>query len=101
MSLAVEIGVASSRDSNGAPMPVHLSAPNRSELVADGEASSITGKLGQFWRLTAIGGPRWVSFGESPDAETDTAKRRYLAEGQSADFSVGVVGEKVAVAVVS
>lgn len=96
------IAIALDRVRNGAgsggTMPVASSIPDASEVLnttsTSAQASATAANLQQYWVVTAVDGNVWVNFGTNPTASAGTAW--LIASGSTREFSVTVVGEKIA-----
>jgi hypothetical protein len=87
------------RGSTGAALPIITSVPVDVDTVTSGAASAqssiVAGAAdGLVWSITALGNV-WVAFGVNPTAVADSG--HLIAAGQTRDFSVTAVNEKVAV----
>jgi hypothetical protein len=94
----VTLGRVSARADTGSTLPVLSSVPRAAETLVSTPASAaaqMVGQVGEVWSITVTGGDVFVAFGAEPVAASGAG--RLLLAGQSREFAVTAVGEKLAV----
>jgi len=83
----------------GGVMPVAQSIETLAETLTS-SATSAAGTIeapgkNLFWSVTVSGGDIWVKFGTDPTAASGSGY--LMTDGQTRDFAVTLVGEKIAI----
>lgn len=94
----IRIGRLGSRADTEATVQAFTGPPRDGQdmsLSAGSNLSTIEGRLGEFWSVTAEGGRISVVTGESPDAAASFGW--LVGDGATVAFGVQIDGEKIAV----
>jgi hypothetical protein len=96
--LAIALDRVRNGAGSGGTMPVASSIPDTAELLnttgTSAQASATAANLQQYWIVTAVDGNIWINFGTNPTAASGSGW--LIASGSTREFSVTVVGEKIA-----